>query len=61
MVSDGMRGALVGSKEDRSDRQNRLVQYVMETMHMHNTYAFGYFFCEALNFANVVSIYFFYI
>lgn len=55
MISDGMRGALVGTKEERADRQSRLVQYIMETMHMHNTYAFGYFFCEALNFINVVS------
>lgn len=59
MVSDGMRGALVGAKEERTARQNRLVQYVTETMHMHNTYAFGYFFCETLNFANVVMNIFF--
>lgn len=37
--------------------QNRLVQYLVDTRHMHNTYSFGYFFCEILNFVNVVSIY----
>jgi hypothetical protein len=56
MISDGMRGTLVGAKEERERRQARLVQYLVETMHLHNTYAFGYFFCEALNFVNVVRI-----
>lgn len=56
MISDGMRGAMVGVKEERIHRQSRLVQYLVESMHMHNTYAFGYFVCEALNFVNVVSI-----
>ncbi|CAH1374871.1 innexin inx3 [Tenebrio molitor] len=54
MISDGMRGTLVGAKEERERRQARLVQYLVETMHLHNTYAFGYFFCEALNFVNVM-------
>lgn len=56
MITDGMRGSLVGVKEERTHRQSRLVQYLVETMHMHNTYAFGYFACEALNFINVVCI-----
>lgn len=56
MITDGMRGSLVGVKEERTQRQSRLVQYLVETMHMHNTYAFGYFACEALNFINVVCI-----
>lgn len=55
MITDGMRGAIVSTKEDRSDRQRRLVQYIIETLHMHNMYAAGYFFCEFLNFVNVVS------
>ncbi|RZC35750.1 innexin inx3 [Asbolus verrucosus] len=54
MISEGMRGALVGAKEERERRQSRLVQYLVETMHLHNTYAFGYFVCEALNFVNVM-------
>jgi hypothetical protein len=55
MISDGMRGSVIGSKDDRRDRQNRLVQYMLDTLHLHNTYAAGYFLCEALNFINVVS------
>lgn len=55
MITDGIRGAIVGPKEDRRDRLGRLVQYVIDTLHMHNYYAAGYFVCEALNFANVVS------
>ncbi|XP_076266620.1 innexin 3 [Rhynchophorus ferrugineus] len=54
MISEGLRGALVGEKAEREHRQNRLVQYLVETMHQHNTYAFGYFLCEALNFINVI-------
>ncbi|KOB65101.1 Innexin [Operophtera brumata] len=38
---------------------NRLVQYLMDTLHMHNTYSFGYFFSEVLNFMNVVGNIFF--
>lgn len=54
-ITDGLRGSFVGGKEEREGRQNRLVQYLIETMHLHNMYAFGYFFCEILNFVNVVS------
>lgn len=54
LISEGMRGLLVGAKEEREHRQSRLVQYLIETMHLHNTYAFGYFLCEALNFVNVI-------
>lgn len=54
MISEGMRGLLIGDKAEREHRQNRLVQYLVETMHQHNTYAFGYFMCEALNFVNVI-------
>ncbi|XP_031345087.1 innexin inx3 [Photinus pyralis] len=54
MISEGMRGAMVGGREERVGRQSRLVQYLVETIHMHNSYAFGYFFCEALNFVNVL-------
>lgn len=59
MISDGIRGSMIGSKDDRRDRQSRLVQYMMDTLHLHNTYAAGYFFCEALNFINVVGNIFF--
>lgn len=59
MISDGMRGAMAGTREDRKDRQSRLVQYIIDTLHLHNTYAAGYFICEALNFINVVGNIFF--
>ncbi|KAI4460493.1 innexin [Holotrichia oblita] len=54
MISEGMRGSITGAREERQERQSRLVQYLVETMHMHNTYAFGYFLAEALNFVNVI-------
>ena len=56
MVTDGMRGAVIGTKQGRIERQSRLVQYFVDTLHMHNVYAAGYFICELLNFINVVSI-----
>lgn len=54
MISDGMRGAMATTKEERQTKQSSLVQYILDTMYQHNTYAMGYFFCEALNFVNVV-------
>ncbi|XP_012265641.1 innexin inx3 [Athalia rosae] len=59
MISEGMRGGSVDNKEERQARANRLVQYVYDTLHLHNSYAAGYFFCEALNFVNVVGNIFF--
>ncbi|XP_066992687.1 innexin inx3 [Anabrus simplex] len=59
MISDGMRGVMAATREDRKDRQSRLVQYIIDTLHLHNSYAAGYFFCEALNFVNVVGNIFF--
>lgn len=57
IITEGMRGAIVGAtKEQREHREMRLVQYLYESLHMHNSYAFGYFLCEALNFINVVRI-----
>lgn len=49
-----MRGAMLGSKRNRVNKQKRLVQYFVDTLHMHNVYAAGYFLCEILNFINVV-------
>ncbi|XP_045764997.1 innexin inx3 [Maniola jurtina] len=59
MISDGMRGTTAIIADDKTNRQNRLVQYLLDTLHMHNTYSFGYFFCEFLNFVNVVGNIFF--
>ncbi|EEB14974.1 Innexin inx2, putative [Pediculus humanus corporis] len=59
MVTDGIRGAAIGTKQMRINKQNRLVEYFVNTLHMHNLYAAGYFFCEILNFINVVGNIFF--
>ncbi|XP_063379017.1 innexin inx3 [Cydia fagiglandana] len=59
MISDGIRGTVANISDDRNKRQNRLVEYLIDTLNMHNTYSFGYFFCEALNFINVVGNIFF--
>lgn len=59
MISEGMRGTVAGISDDRVGRQKRLVKYLMDTLHMHNSYSFGYFFCEVLNFVNVVGNIFF--
>ncbi|KAL0840173.1 hypothetical protein ABMA28_015465 [Loxostege sticticalis] len=59
MISDGMRGTVAAIADDKPNRQSRLVQYLMDTLHMHNAYSFGYFFCEVLNFINVVGNIFF--
>lgn len=56
LISDGMRGIIVDSKQERQARLQRLVGYIVDTLHLHNSYAAGYFFCEALNFINVVSV-----
>lgn len=55
MISEGMRGSMIETKQERQARSQRLVQYIIDTLHLHNSYAAGYFFCEALNFINVVS------
>ncbi|XP_015184198.1 PREDICTED: innexin inx3 [Polistes dominula] len=59
MISDGMRGAIVESKQEREIRVNKLVEYIIDTLHLHNSYATGYFFCELLNFINVIGNMFF--
>ncbi|XP_053971103.1 innexin inx3 [Hylaeus volcanicus] len=59
MISEGMRGVMVDNKPERQAKAQRLVKYIADTMHLHNTYAAGYFFCEALNFVNVVGNIFF--
>ena len=59
MISDGLRGAIIINQEEREYRQHMLVKYVYNSLSTHNTYSFGYFLCEALNFANVVGNIFF--
>lgn len=59
MISEGMRGAMIDTKQERQAKTDRLVQYLVETLHLHNSYAAGYFFCEILNFVNTVGNIFF--
>ncbi|XP_034947390.1 innexin inx3 [Chelonus insularis] len=59
LISDGMRGTSVETKQERQEKTSKLVSYIMDTLHLHNSYAAGYFFCEALNFVNVVGNIFF--
>lgn len=59
MISEGMRGALTSTIDERNIRSRRLVQYILDSLRTHNTYSFGYFVCEWLNFINVVGNIFF--
>uniref|UniRef100_A0A7G3AHP4 Innexin n=1 Tax=Lutzomyia longipalpis TaxID=7200 RepID=A0A7G3AHP4_LUTLO len=59
MISEGMRGFLISNADERISRQSRLVQYMVDSLSTHNTYATGYFICEILNFINVVGNIFF--
>ncbi|XP_025206032.1 innexin inx3-like [Melanaphis sacchari] len=54
MIASDMHGLFVGSDETRHLKQNRLVQYFIESFHTHNTYAFSYIFCEILNIFNII-------
>jgi len=40
---------------ERRNNHDRLVRYIKCALHTHGPYAYGYFFCEVLNFVNVVS------
>lgn len=55
MISQGMRGMFALPLKERAPRQKRLINYILESMRTHNGYSFGYFFCEILNFVNVVA------
>lgn len=55
MITEGIRGVVAMPLVERRHRQERLVRYLMDSLRTHNTYAFGYFFCEFLNVCNVVS------
>ncbi|XP_020294697.1 innexin inx3 isoform X2 [Pseudomyrmex gracilis] len=59
IITEGMRGAMIETKQERQAKIDRLVQYLIETLHLHNSYAAGYFFCEALNFVNTIGNIFF--
>lgn len=53
MITDGIRGSAIALNDERKERQKRLVHFFVDTLHMHNSYAYAYFFCEFLNFINV--------
>ncbi|XP_069704075.1 innexin inx3-like [Periplaneta americana] len=58
-ITDGLRGATTVTTEERKEKQTKLVQYILETMHLNNIYAYCYILCEALNFINAIgNIYF---
>ncbi|XP_011869067.1 PREDICTED: innexin inx3 [Vollenhovia emeryi] len=59
LISEGMRGTMVETKQERQAKIERIVQYLTDTMHLHNSYAAGYFFCEVLNFVNTIGNIFF--
>lgn len=59
LISDGLRGMATLGPEERKGRQGRLVKYLYDSLNTHNTYSFGYFICEALNFINVIGNIFF--
>lgn len=54
MITEGLRGVMTLSAEERRMRQSRLVRYIVDSLSTHNSYSFGYFFCEMLNLLNVV-------
>lgn len=56
IITEGLRGPVLENKQERQAKLERLMQYLMDTLHMHNSYAAGYFFCELLNLINVVSV-----
>lgn len=55
MISQGLRGMLTLNARERSERQRRLIDYIIDSLRTHNSYSFGYFFSEILNFVNVVA------
>lgn len=55
MISQGMRGMFTMSVTERASHQRRLIDYIIASMRTHNSYSFGYFLCEILNFVNVIA------
>lgn len=54
MISDGMRGVITMSEGEKTSRIGRLIKYISQSYGTHNSYSFGYFIAEILNFVNVV-------
>lgn len=53
-ITNGLRGFSIGQTEERKIKQQRLAQYLFDTLHLHNIYASGYFLCEVYNFINII-------
>lgn len=54
MITEGLRGMVTIPDDYRKERQNRIVQYFVDSLNSHNGYSFAYFFCEFLNCINVI-------
>jgi len=58
-ITSGVRGKTILESDQRRDACENLINYLWETRGTHNGYAFKYFFCDVLNFINVIGqIYF---
>merc|ERR1719508_634347 len=53
-ITSGLRGKTFNT-DGRRDACENLINYLWETRGMHNAYAFKYFFCDILNFVNVIG------
>ena len=46
-------------EDDQKKRRSLLIEFLLRSRNTHKSYAFKFFFCEALNFINVIGqIYF---
>ncbi|XP_025406698.1 innexin inx3-like isoform X2 [Sipha flava] len=55
IITNDLRGLSMDSVQERLAKQNKLVQYFIESFHMHSTYALGYIFCEIINVINICA------
>merc|ERR1719411_2531520 len=53
-ITSSLRGKTFNTDGRREQCEN-LINYLWETRGMHNAYAFKYFFCDMLNFVNVIG------
>ena len=53
-ITSGLRGKQF-TKDGKREKTEHLITYLWETRGRHNTYAFKYFFCDLLNFVNVIG------
>lgn len=53
-ITDGLRGLITMPEDYGKERTNRIIKYLIDSLNSHASYSFAYYFCEALNFANVI-------